>query len=62
MEQLPRFLNPSHLPLVHPDVERTPRIHRCGAGQQCSPPLVMLLYAAGVNEDIRQVCRRYGIR
>ena len=27
-----------------------------------SPPLVMLPYTAGVSKDIRQVCRKYGMR
>ena len=50
----------SALPLGHPNVRRMPRTHCRIRG--AVPPLVMLPYTAGVSEDIRQVCTKYGMR
>ena len=30
--------------------------------ERSSPPLVVLPYTAGVSEDIRRVCRKYGMK
>ena len=46
---------------THLDMRRMPRIH-CWRREQSPPSLVILSYAAGISKDIRQVCRKYGMK